>query len=51
MIINVVSGITDAKLLKGLKGRIKRTRLEKIVIERKGVVVKTYLRKDLLGKK
>lgn len=51
LIINVVSGITDAKLLKGLKGRIKRTRLEKIVIERKGVVVKTYLRKDLLGKK
>lgn len=51
LIINVVSGITDARLLKGLKERIKRTRLEKIVIERKGVIVKTYLRKDLLGKK
>lgn len=48
LIINIESKITDSKILQGLKSRIKRTRIEKIIIERKGKIVKTYTRKELL---
>lgn len=51
LIINIKSGISDAKLLAGLKGRIQRTNIQKIIVERNGVIVKTITRKELVNKK
>lgn len=51
LILNIKSNITDAKVMKALKNRIKRTNIQNIVLERNGVIVKTLKRNDLITKK
>lgn len=51
LVLNLKSGITDTRLISGLKGRIQRTNIQKIIVERNGVIVKNFNRKDLIKKK
>ena len=47
LVFNITSDLTEEKLLKGMKNRIRRTNLENIVIERNGVIESVYSREDL----
>ena len=49
LVLNITSDLPDEKLLKGMKGRIRRTNLENIVVERNGVIEKIYSREDLIN--
>lgn len=49
LILNLTSGITDELLLRGMKSRIHRTSIERIVVERNGEIVRTYSRNDIIG--
>ena len=49
LVLNVTSDIPDEMLLEGFKGRIHRTNLEQITVERHGEIKRTYSREEILN--
>lgn len=49
LVLNITSDMTEEMLVAGFKGRIHRTNLEQITVERNGEIKRTYTRGEILG--